>query len=122
MNIKKFWEVTLHQDAEAMRKYFHLDACIRWHDTNEQFTVNEFIQANCEYPDKWDGVIERLEEIGDIIITATHVFATNKSLSFHVVSFIRIKDDKIIALDEYWGEDGIAPQWRLDKHIGKAIK
>jgi len=23
---------------------------------------------------------------------------------------------------EYWGDDGIAPQWRQDKKIGKPIK
>lgn len=122
MNIHEFWKTTLRQDAEEMKKYFHMDACIRWHNSNEQFTLDEFIQANCEYPDQWDGNVERIEEFGDVIITATHVFAINKPLSFHVVSFIRLKDDKIIEIDEYWGEDGIAPQWRLDKHIGKAIK
>ena len=43
-------------------------------------------------------------------------------MSFHVTSFIKAIDDKIIAIDEYWADDGIAPEWRLDKHIGKAIK
>lgn len=52
----------------------------------------------------------------------THVYAINKHVSFHVVSFISLKDDKIISIDEYWGEDDDVPQWRLDKHIGKPIK
>ena len=39
-----------------------------------------------------------------------------------VTSFIKIADDKIAALDEYWADDSDAPQWRLDKHIGTAIK
>lgn len=122
MDIYKFWEVTLKQDADAMRNYFHADAYIRWHNTNEHFTVKEFIQANCEYPDEWDGEVERVEQIDDLFITAVHVFAINKPLSFHVTSFIRMKKDKIISIDEYWGDDGIAPQWRLDKRIGKPIK
>lgn len=58
----------------------------------------------------------------DLIITVTHVYAKDKSLSCHATSFIKTKDDKIIEMDEYWGDDGIAPKWRLDKHIGKAIK
>ena len=33
-----------------------------------------------------------------------------------------MKDDKIIAMDEYYAEDGTAPQWRLDKHIGTSVK
>ena len=64
-----------------MRSYFHENAVIRWHNTNEEFTLNEFIQANCEYPGKWDGKIERIERIDQVIITVTHVFSTE--LSFH---------------------------------------
>ncbi|EEV19128.1 hypothetical protein TREVI0001_0232 [Treponema vincentii ATCC 35580] len=41
--------------------------------------------------------------------------------SFHVVSFIKIKDDKIISMDEYWGDDGAPPQWRLEKQLGTKI-
>lgn len=122
MNIYEYWKDTFAQNAEMMRKYFHDSAYINWHNTNEHFTVEEFIRANCEYPDKWDGEVERVEKTGDLLITATHVFAVNKPLSFHAVSFIRLKDDKIIAIDEYWGDDGAAPQWRLEKHIGQRIK
>lgn len=122
MNIEEFWKDVLSQDEKKIRTYFNDNALINWHCTNEQFTVDEFIIANCEYPGKWDGEIEQKSIIDDLIITATHVYAKDKSLSFHVTSFIKIKDDKIISIDEYWGDDGVAPKWRLDKHIGKAIK
>ncbi|NLM10011.1 MAG: nuclear transport factor 2 family protein, partial [Clostridiaceae bacterium] len=36
--------------------------------------------------------------------------------------FFEFKGDKISCLDEYWGDDGIAPQWRLDKQIGQPIR
>ncbi|WP_065107623.1 hypothetical protein, partial [Streptobacillus moniliformis] len=90
--------------------------------TNEHFTLEEFIIANSEYPDKWNGKVERVLQFGNLVITVTHVCAINKPLSFHVVSFISLKDDKIISIDEYWGGDDDVPQWRLDKHIGKPIK
>ena len=38
-----------------------------------------------------------------------------------VVSFFKFENDRILTLDEYWGECGDAPQWRLDKKIGKKI-
>jgi len=38
-----------------------------------------------------------------------------------VVSFIKVKDDKIIAMDEYWGDDGSPPQWRLEKKLRTKI-
>lgn len=37
------------------------------------------------------------------------------------VLFFRITDDKILTLDEYWADDGTAPQWRLEKHIRHPI-
>lgn len=122
MDIEHFWKSVLNQDAEQMKTYFHADAYINWHCTNEHFTVDEYIKANCEYPGEWDGEIERTCDGGNSIITVTHVYTKDNALSFHVVSFFEIKDDKIQALDEYWGDDSLAPQWRLDKHIGKAIK
>jgi hypothetical protein len=122
MDIYKFWKDVLEQNADAIKDYFDENAYINWHCTNEHFSVNEFIIANCEYPGDWDGEVERIEKINDLFITVTHVYSKDKALSFHVTSFIKVINDKIAAVDEYWADDGIAPKWRLDKHIGKAIK
>lgn len=43
-------------------------------------------------------------------------------ISCHCTSFIRLEDDKIISLDEYWGDDGEVPQWRQEMHIGTQIR
>ena len=56
--------------------------------TNEHFTVDEFIQANCEYPGEWDGEIQRIEYLKDTVITVVHVFSLDKTISCHVTSFI----------------------------------
>ncbi|MCI8606000.1 MAG: nuclear transport factor 2 family protein [Hungatella sp.] len=122
MDIYKFWRDILEQNAENIKNYFHKDAYINWHCTNEHFTVDEFMIANCEYPGTWDGEVERVEMTNDLFITVTHVYSRDKTLSFHVTSFIKVIQDKIASVDEYWADDGIAPQWRLDKHIGKAVK
>ena len=122
MDIEKFWADVLAQDADALPAYFHDDAIVNWHCTNERFSVSEFIMANCEYPGSWAGRVERALACGDMTVTATHVWAADDpSLSFHVVSFIKLRGDKIAQVDEYWGDDGPAPQWRLDKRIGTAI-
>lgn len=122
MDIRKYWEVTLKQDAQKMRSYFKYDAMIRWHNTNELFTVDEFIQVNCEYPNEWCGEWERLIEKDDLVICVLHVYSKDDFLHFHVTSFIEIRDGLIQSIDEYWGDDGKAPQWRLDKKIGSKIK
>lgn len=121
MDIVKFWESVLKQNREEIRKFFHNDAYVNWHCTNEHFTVEEFIKANCEYPGNWSGEIERIEEIGDLMITVTRVYPIESTMSFHAVSFIKLKDDKILSVDEYWADDGNAPQWRQELHIGKPI-
>lgn len=122
MNIQGYWTAVLMQQADKIKNFFHETAYVNWHNTNEHFTVDEFIRANCEYPDRWDGEIERIEEKNDLIITVVHVFTQDRRLSFHVTSFIRIKDEKILSVDEYWGDDGKPPQWRQDKNIGTPIR
>lgn len=122
MEIHSFWNAVLEQNEQEIRKYFHKDASINWHCTNEHFTVDEFMIANCEYPGEWEGEIERIEEADWGLITVTHVYPADKTASFHVVSFFRIRDNKIVSVDEYWSDDGPPPQWRIDKHIGTSIK
>ena len=143
MNIQDFWNAVLKQNPERLRSFFADSAYINWHCSNERFTVEEYIRANCEYPGTWDGTIKRIEQIGDLMITAVlaqkctsvYIFGLQvcganlllhgtsgiRADSFHVVSFIKLKDDKIISLDEYWGDDGAPPQWRLEKKLGTRI-
>ena len=85
MDVRKFWEAVLQQDAGAMRPYFREDARVNWHNTNEQFTVEEFIRANCEYPGRWDGEVERVVVQGGLVITATRVWAAGGVLSCGVL-------------------------------------
>ncbi len=125
MDINKFatryWNHIAAQDEGEIRKYFHEDAYVRWHNTNEHFNIEEFLRANCDYPGSWHGEVERVEHIGgNIIVTVARVWSEDNS--FHVTSFFEMKDHKIMTLDEYWGEESTAPQWRIDKHIGQAIR
>lgn len=122
MDIYGFWRDVLGQDAERIRGYFREDAYVNWHCTNEHFSVQEYLIANCEYPGEWDGEVERVEEINDLTITVTHVYPKDRSLSFHVTSFFQILDGRIQSLDEYWADDGTAPEWRLEKKTGTKIR
>ena len=119
--LENYWKAVLEQDEKTLPEFFREDALIRWHNTDEEFTVHEFVRANCEYPGEWDGSIQRMECAGDTMITAAHVHTKDGTLSFHVVSFFRMEDNRIISVDEYWGDDGPAPAWRLDKKIGRKI-
>ena len=122
MDVHGFFKAVLAQDEKTIRQYFHEDAYVNWHCTNEHFSVDEYIIANCEYPGEWDGIVERVEKLGGLYIVAAKVYLKDRSEAFHVVSFIGTKNGKIVSMDEYWADDGRAPQWRLDKHIGTPIE
>ena len=122
LDIQSFWHDILTQNRVALPYYFCEDAVIRWHCSNEKFTVSEYVQANCEYPNDWNGEIERIEELGPSIVLVGRVFPTDHSSSFHVVSFISLNEGLISEMDEYWADDGDAPGWRKAMNIGKPIR
>lgn len=122
LNVENFWKDVISQNKAALPEYFTDDAVIRWHCTNEQFTVAEYVRANCEYPNDWNGEIERIERADGATILVGRVFPVDESASYHVVSFIKCEGNKIQELDEYWADDGAAPEWRKNMKIGRAIR
>jgi len=119
-NAEKFIFDVANQNAEALREYFAINAAICWHDSNEQFAVEEYIRANCEYPGKWNGELQRIEKTDDGIIIVAKIFSDDSA--HNAVSFIKLdKECKIIRMDEYYSHCGEAPQWRKDMNIGKSI-
>lgn len=84
---------------------FQKNAVIKWHCTNELFTLDEYIMANCEYRGVERREIERIEENEDTIILACRVFQQIIVSLFHVVSFIHLEDNLIIDMDKYWSDD-----------------
>lgn len=118
--IIEFWKTATAQDKAKLREFFSEDAIIKWHCTNECFNLDEYIIANCEYPGNWNGEVERIVQNDNLVITVVRVWS--EEMSCHVNSFFKIKNDKIVELDEYYGDDDKAPKWRIDKHIGTNIK
>ena len=121
MDIEVFLKSVVSQNETEMRKFFHKTATIKWHNTNEKFTLDEYIKVNCEYPDEWESKIEKYEKVGNLVILVALISSKTKNISFYVTSFLKILDDKIIELDEYWGDNGVPPKWRIDMNIGSKI-
>ena len=122
MDFRAFFEDVTAQNREKLPAYFCEEAVIRWHCTNEQFTLAEYIRANCDYPGRWRGEIEKLLVLGDTAVLAGRVFPEAGGPSFHVVSLIRLRNGRISELDEYWADDGPPPAWRREMHIGQPIR
>lgn len=119
-DFQAFFRAVVTQDADALRAFFAPDAQICWHCSNERFTLEEYIRANCEYPGKWNGELERVEQTGGTTVLVGRIFDTDGA-SLHVVSFLREQGGKIVSLDEYYGDDGPAPAWRQEMKLGTKI-
>jgi len=118
-NAHKFVNDVVKQNADALKEYFTSDAVICWHDSNEQFTVDEYIRANCEYPGDWNGEIRRIEKMNDGIVVVTKIYSADEA--HNVTAFVKLIDGKISRLDEYYSECGESPAWRKEMNIGKPI-
>lgn len=120
--LRRFWSHVAAQDAQALTAYFHADALIFWHCTNECFSTTEYVRANCEYPGHWGGEVERVDLLPHGAVTVARVWDMDSQAAFHAVSFFRLEGDRITALDEYWGDDGPPPHWRKALGLGRAIR
>lgn len=117
-----YWQAVAAQDRGALARFFTDDAVVRWHNTDERFTVDEFVRANCEYPGAWRGELKRAERFGDTVVTVVRVFSPDAPVSLHAVSLIRLSGEKIAEIDEYWSEDGEPPGWRKALNLGRPIR
>ena len=117
--LQDFWVCVVSQEKDALSHYFQESAVIRWHATNEEFTLEEYLIANCEYPGDWD--VEIIEVFGEYnhYITVVKVFSDD--LSCFVTSIFQLKDDRIISLDEYYADVANPPEWRQQMKLGRII-
>ena len=119
----KFLQDVVSKKAETIRGYFAEGAIICWHDSNEQFTLDEFIKANCEYPSIWRCEIERIEKFEKGFVVAAQMDHPQDGFYVKYVSFIELNsDEKVQRLDEYFVAIEEIPQWRRDMNVGQPIK
>lgn len=115
----KYWNAPTPTDLEELKQFFHAEAVVNWPNTSESFSLEEYLIVNSEYPGNWQGEIERTEAIGDLVVIAARFREIDTGESHHAVWFFNYQGDKIMRLDEYWGEDCDPPQWRIEK-LGKS--
>lgn len=107
------------QEKDPLRGFFAEGAEVLWPNTNERFSVEEYLRANCEYPGKWHGKIERMLDTAEGSVTVTRVWS--EEFSVRAISFFWWQGEKILRLEEYWSDDGAPPEWRRKMQIGQKI-
>lgn len=129
LDLHSFFEAVIKQDAVKLRAFFESDATVVWANTEEQFTVEEYIRANCEYPGEWNGRIEDIQCCSGLdesyrIALVAKVWDRENNAS-RVVSFIKLSDTGsrlIKSMVEYWGDVSKPPEWRRRLGIGKQYR
>ncbi len=121
MDIQAFITAVVQKDESAMRIFLDENLRVRWHNTNEEFTLEEYLNVNCSYPGNWLGEIKTIMPTNEGCVAVVQIYSEDKKIKIHQISIVKIKDNKITELDEYYSEDGIAPQWRLDMNVGSEI-
>ena len=121
--IKAFETAVADQDRDALRRCFVPWAVVRWPNTNEEFDLEDYLTANCDYPGDWRGQVERVEQTEGGAVAVARIWAVDGSASLRVISFFRFgKDGRIAELTEYYSDDGPAPQWRQELKLGRPIE
>ena len=111
MDIKAFWNDVITQNRFTLPSYFCEDAVICWHCTNGIVII------------RGNGMVKlkRIEQFDSKIIIVGKVQSFDNTISCHVTTFIKLLDDKICEMDEYWADDGEIPSWRKKLGIGTTI-
>ncbi len=121
MDIQAFLVAMVAQNESEMRKFLDDELVVRWHNTNEQFNLEEYLKVNCTYPGKWVGDVKTILPVSEGYVVVIQISSEDRSIQMHQISIVKIRDEKIISLDEYYSEDGMAPKWRVDMNIGSTI-
>lgn len=108
--VHAYWKAIHELRFEALRELFNATAVITWPNTEEVFTLDEFIYVNRAYPGEWDEEVLQVYETGTTLISEAMV--TGKERSFLAISIFTIQDGKITSLREYWTVVEEAPKWR----------
>lgn len=119
--VSSLWSDMDAQRWDALAGYFNPDAQILWPNTNERFTVEEYVKANAHYPGRWHIRLKRVEINGHLAISVAQVQGLTDAFSLHVVSFFTYEQGRIQQLVEYWAEDGPPPSWRKEMGLGQPM-
>lgn len=111
--LTNYWEYTARRNGTALREYFHPDAKIYLHDTNEILNADSLINYNVESDGDWKTTVDRVDKLenGQVV---TITFHRSESWIGFVTSFFTLKDDIIVELHEYYAPCDEIPQWRTD--------
>jgi len=110
--IKKFWKLLDEQDWEGLRVLFHPECKIVWPNTSEDFTPDEYVRLNKDYPGSWKIELEDVSETKTKVISVVRITSKDNGQSLRGIGYFHLEDDLIYYLLEYFAPDTMKPEWR----------
>ena len=107
--IRALWQAVTEQDEEKLLRFFTPDAQIFWPNTGERFDLAGYLRANCDYPGRWSGKVEKIALDGSWSVAKVW---SPEGGAARAVTFYQWRNGKIERMEEYWGDVGPAPEWR----------
>lgn len=107
--ILSLWQAVAEQDERKLARFFTVDAQIFWPNTDERFDLPGYLRANCDYPGRWSGQVEKIAGNGGYSVARVW---SPEGVTARAVTFYQWRNGKIERMVEYWGDVGSAPDWR----------
>ena len=113
--ILNFWKYINDAEFEQLTKIMVENSIVILPNTREIFKGrNNYIVFNKEYPGRWYARVEKIVAFENQVISVVEITNT-EGVSLYVTSFFIFEDNMIKEITEYWGENGEAPEWRINK-------
>jgi len=118
-----YWKAVEQKNKTDFSTYFHEDAMIYLHDTNDEFPPEYYIREEDNFGNDWHTTVDRIEKLENGQVMTITFHRSSDWIGF-VTSFFTFKDDKIIELNEYYSpcDNNIVPQWRDDLRRNEELK
>ncbi|MBN2504937.1 MAG: nuclear transport factor 2 family protein [Bacilli bacterium] len=110
--VREFWEALGRQDYDTVKSFFTDNAVIYWPNTNEKFTVENYIHVNKTYPGTWDFAFESLKIFDSQALSVVRILSRDRKESLRAISLFGFTDGRISELTEYFAMDEEVPLWR----------
>jgi ketosteroid isomerase-like protein len=110
--VNRFWAAFERRDWAGARRLLADDAVLDWPVTGERIEgADGIIHVNAIYPEGWTIHPQRT-----VALTAEQVYSVVKvdhpPGAFYAVSFFRLHEGRIRAVEEYWSTVEEPPAWR----------
>lgn len=123
LDIKEYWRLTLAKRTDDLRPFLRQDLEVHWHNTNEKFDLEQYLQVIASLPGgRWQADFWLSQKTGNGVQTVMKVTPKGrKEPAYYVNTFFTFRKSKILFIDMFWGEMLPAADWRKEKGLGEPL-